>query len=110
MLCQEKGALLETYVLTARKFAEAVSRLSDSLLPEDFESAHRSAEEILQDLAAAKNEASNASPNTRLLTTQLSLSWWTFSSGHALSYKTHLNVSYATKPHLVPPVTLPAVR
>jgi hypothetical protein len=57
MVCKEKTTLLETYFVTARKFADAVSRLSDdvgALSREDFESVHRSAEEILQDLAAAR--------------------------------------------------------
>jgi hypothetical protein len=54
MLCKEKAALLDTYVLTARKFSDAISRLEDSLSDEDFASAHTVAEEILQDLAVTR--------------------------------------------------------
>ena len=57
MLCREKATLLETYVFTARKFADAVSRVSEdgeALSHEDFEIVYRRAEDILQDLAAAK--------------------------------------------------------
>jgi hypothetical protein len=55
MLCEEKATLLKTYVLAARRFARAVSRLGeDSLLHEDFESVHTGAEEIFQDLAVTR--------------------------------------------------------
>jgi hypothetical protein len=55
MLCKEKATLIKTYVLTARKFAGAVSRLGeDSLSDENFEIVHRSVEEVLQDVAAAR--------------------------------------------------------
>jgi hypothetical protein len=57
MLCNEKATLLEIYVLTVRKYADAVTRLSEdvgALSHEDFELVHRRAEEILQDIAAAR--------------------------------------------------------
>ena len=55
MLCKEKETLLETYVLTVRKYADAVSGLCEDLLtPDNFEVDHTRAEEILQDLAAAR--------------------------------------------------------
>ena len=57
MLCREKATLLETYVFTARKFADAVSRVSEdgeALSHEDFEIVHRRVKKIYQDLATAR--------------------------------------------------------
>jgi hypothetical protein len=57
MLCKEKATLLQIYVLTVRKYADAASKLSEDLgasSHENFQIVYRKAEEILQDLAAAR--------------------------------------------------------
>jgi hypothetical protein len=57
MLCKEKATLLEIYLLTVRKYADVVSRLSEdvgALSHEDFEIVHRRVKKIYQDLAAAR--------------------------------------------------------
>jgi hypothetical protein len=57
MLCKEKATLLEIYLLTARKYADVVSRLSEdvgALSHEDFEIIHKRVKEIHQDLIAAR--------------------------------------------------------
>jgi hypothetical protein len=57
MVCKEKTTLLEIYVLTVRKYADAVFRLSQdvgALSHEDFEILHRRVQEIHQDLIASR--------------------------------------------------------
>jgi hypothetical protein len=55
MLCEEKATLLELYVLTVRRYSDAVSGLCENLLsPQNSEVDQTRAEEILQDLAAAR--------------------------------------------------------